>query len=71
MVVYLVTSKSESRDIAGNLEWATTNFHGIFTNEDRAIAIADKYDGAIIEAHVDMENMSKLVVQTWDVAWSR
>jgi hypothetical protein len=70
MLVYMVTSKSESRDINGNLEWATTNLHGVFTDEDRAIAIADKYDGTIVESYVDEEKISKVVLQTWNVDWS-
>jgi hypothetical protein len=71
MLLYIVTSKSENRDSSGNLEWATANFHGVFTSEDMANAIADKYDGIVTESYLDMERSNKVVLQDWNVVWSR
>jgi hypothetical protein len=71
MLLYIVTSKSENRDSSGNLEWATANLHGVFTNEDRANAIADKYDGIVTESYLDADRPNKVVLQDWNVVWSR
>ena len=63
MELYLVSKASQEESRTGVVEAAETNVFGIFTTEDRADAIAEKYDAHVTEFVADKESME--MIERW------
>lgn len=62
MQLYLVTSLAKEENPVGNILVAKCRCHGVFTDSDRASAIADKYDGSVTLFGSDQESVGAVVL---------
>lgn len=65
MQVFIVTSKSEEKNISGVILSVKTRCFGIYTNETMASAIATKIGGSVLSFYLDQEKTGD-VLQYWE-----
>jgi hypothetical protein len=64
MYVYLVTSAAQERDSDGTILAVKARTFGVFTSEEHANALADRYNGTVQELVLDRE-VGGTVLQSW------
>lgn len=63
MQLYLVTGLATEQTSAGIIQRVDSIVYGVFTREEQAEGIAEKYNGNVKEITWDME--SRRVVENW------
>jgi cell division protein ZapA (FtsZ GTPase activity inhibitor) len=64
MQVFVVTSKAQEKDTSGTILTVKVRVFGVFSNEDHANALADKYNASVKELTLDNE-VTGSVIQSW------
>lgn len=67
MQIFVVTSKTEDKNVGGVILEAQVRCYGVFTDGDVANGIADKYNGSVCEMTLAVEYVPQdgYVLQRW------
>jgi len=64
MEIFVVTSKAQEEDNVGIILSVKVRIHGVFSDRERADAIAAKYKGEVKAIYLDKENIGD-IIQYW------
>jgi hypothetical protein len=65
MELFIVTSLAVEKDSDGKILMVKCRCHAVCTTEDRATALAEKYDGSVTSVYADRDEMGK-ILQYWE-----
>lgn len=62
MELFIVTSLATDQNPIGNILMAKCRVHAVCTTEDRADALAEKYDGNVTSVYADKDMAGKILL---------